>query len=147
MAPNILIVDDHEIVRQGVRSVILKSRPEWNVCGEASNGREAIQQAVALQPDVIVLDISMPIMNGLDAAAQILKLAPSSRVLIFTMHESNRLVRDVRAVGAQGYVQKSRAGLDLVHAIDCLLGGGTFFGNEVNSPPNSNDPPNSASFS
>jgi len=139
MTPNILIVDDHEVVRQGVRSVILKSRPGWSVCGEATNGKEAIQQAVALQPDVIVLDISMPIMNGLEAASQILKLAPSSRILIFTMHETERLVRDIRAVGAKGYVQKSRAGLDLVHAIDSLLGGDTFFGNEVKSTSNPGD--------
>lgn len=143
MTPNILIVDDHEIVRQGVRSVILKSRPAWNVCGEAANGKDAIQQAVALQPDVIVLDISMPIMNGVEAASQILKLAPSSRILFFTMHESERLVRDIREVGAKGYVQKSRAGLDLVHAIDSLLDGDTFFGNGAKSTSNPRDASNS----
>jgi DNA-binding NarL/FixJ family response regulator len=143
MNPRILIVDDHEIVRQGVRSVILKSRPEWIVCGEATNGKDAIQQAVDLHPDVVILDVSMPVMNGIEAATQISKVAPASRILIFTMHESERLVRDIRAVGACGYVQKSRAGLDLVYAIDRLLGGDTFFGNEANSSSDSGDAPKS----
>ncbi len=126
--PRILIVDDHEVVRQGVRSVIAKSRPAWEVCGEATNGKDAIQTAIALKPDVIVLDISMPGMSGLEAAAHISKLGLGCRILIFTMHESDRLITDIRAAGAQGYVQKSQAGRDLIRAIDILLNGGTFFG-------------------
>jgi DNA-binding NarL/FixJ family response regulator len=124
----ILIADDHEVVRQGVRSVISKSRPKWEICGEATNGKDAIQAVTVLKPDVVILDISMPGMNGLEAAAHISKLGLSSRILIFTMHESDRLITDIRAAGAQGYVQKSQAGRDLIRAIDTLLDGGTFFG-------------------
>jgi DNA-binding NarL/FixJ family response regulator len=124
----ILIVDDHEVVRQGVRSVLEYSRPGWEICGEAADGNQAIEAAQALQPDVVILDITMPKMSGLEAASRIAKLSSNSRILIFTMHESERIDSDVRAVGAHGYVQKSQAGRDLVAAIDSLLAGGTFFG-------------------
>jgi DNA-binding NarL/FixJ family response regulator len=131
MAAKILIVDDHDVVRQGVRSIISKSRPQWEIIGEASNGQEAVRAALSLKPDVVVLDVTMPVMNGLEAAARIVKSGVGSRVLILTMHESERLYADVREVGAHGYVQKSQAGRDLIHAIDLLLAGGSFFESEV----------------
>ncbi len=148
MAPKILIVDDHEVVRHGVRSILAKSRPEWDICGEASDGKEAIKSVIAHSPDVIILDITMPGMSGLEAAAQIVKLGLTSRVLIFTMHESERLISDVRAAGTQGFVQKSQASRDLVLAIEALLAGGTFFGPTLQAQPKKKrDPESGASFS
>lgn len=135
MTPKILIVDDHEVVRQGVRSILTKSRPQWEICGEANDGKSAIQSAMTAEPDVIVLDITMPGMSGLEAASHILKLGLRSRILIFSMHESERLISDVRASGAHGYVQKSQASRDLVLAIEALLAGGSFFGSTPGSEP------------
>jgi DNA-binding NarL/FixJ family response regulator len=127
MKPKILIVDDHEIVREGIRRLLTK-RSDWDICGEATNGKQAIDTVKNLKPDVVVLDISMPGMSGLEAAPHILKLRVGCRILIFTMHDSAQLVSEIRDVGAQGYVQKSQAARDLVEAIECLLKGGTFFG-------------------
>lgn len=128
MPAKVLIVDDHEIVREGIRNLLSRSRPEWEICGEATNGKEAVDAVRTLGPDVVVLDITMPEMSGLEAASRIATLGVRSRVLIFTMHESDRLVTEVRSVGAQGYVIKSQASRDLILAIDRLLAGGTFFG-------------------
>ena len=128
MSARILIVDDHEVIRQGVRSMLSRARPEWEICGEASDGKQAIEAVQRLKPDVVILDITMPSMSGLQAAPQIAKQNKHCRILIFTMHESERITKDVRAAGAHGYVQKSQAGRDLVVAIDALLAGGTFFG-------------------
>jgi DNA-binding NarL/FixJ family response regulator len=132
MSVKILIVDDHEVVRQGVRSIISKMRPQWEVCGEASNGEEAIQAAEDLSPDIVLLDITMPVMNGFNAAPRIAKLGHP--ILIFTMHESETLETDVRRSGASGYVLKSQAVRDLILAIERVLAGGTFFGPEIKSP-------------
>src|SRR3954470_25010389 len=119
----ILIVDDHDVVRQGTRAILQRARPDWEICGEASTGREAIRAVEAFQPDVIILDISMPEMTGIEATPVIAQMAPSCRILLFTMHESNALLAEARELGAHGYVQKSQAGRDLVKAIDQLLGG------------------------
>jgi DNA-binding NarL/FixJ family response regulator len=128
MSVTILIVDDHEVVREGVRSIINRARPQWEICGEAVNGQEAIDTAMRLRPDIILLDITMPVLNGLDAATRISALGLTSKILIFTMHESGELAHDTRRVGARGYVTKSDAGRHLVRAIETLLSGGTFFG-------------------
>ena len=125
MEARIVIVDDHEIVREGVRGLMGKSRPEWEICGEATNGKDAIELCETLKPDVMILDITMPGMSGLEAASRMAQLG--CRLLMFTMHESERLTNDVRQSGAQGLVLKTRAASDLIRAIDCLLGGGTFF--------------------
>lgn len=143
MSARILIVDDHEIVRQGIQTILHRARPDWEVCGESTNGKEAIAAVVALKPDVVVLDISMPVMNGLDAASQITRLGLGTRILIFTMHESERLIDEVRATGAHGYVMKSHAARDLIMAIDRVLAGGTFFGRPGNSKAEKEDEPNS----
>ncbi len=134
MNANILVVDDHEIIREGVRTLLKKWRPEWQICGEAADGPAAIQAVSQLRPDAVVLDITMPSMSGIEAARQIVHLELGTRVLIFTMHESDRLVSEVRQAGAHGYVLKSQAGRDLVAAIDTLLSGGTFFG-PASAPP------------
>jgi DNA-binding NarL/FixJ family response regulator len=131
MAARILIVDDHEIVREGIRTLIGRSRPEWEICGEAANGEEAIETVTALKPDVVVLDITMPKMSGLEAAPRIAKLGLGCRVLMFTMHDSERLTLEVRQAQAQGLVLKSQAARDLIQAIERLLAGGTFFASEA----------------
>jgi DNA-binding NarL/FixJ family response regulator len=129
--PKVLIVDDHEIVREGIRRLLTGSRPDWEICGEATNGKQAVDNAKLLSPDVVILDITMPGMSGLEAAPQIVKLGLGCRILIFTMHDSGRLITEIRDAGAHGYVQKSQAARDLVVAIECLLQGGTFFKDEV----------------
>jgi DNA-binding NarL/FixJ family response regulator len=118
-AVRILIADDHEVVRQGVRAV-LEGQPGWVVCGEASTGREAVAKAVALRPDIVVLDISMPELNGLEATRQIRK-AVSSGIVILSVHESEQVVSEVMDAGAHGYVLKTDAGRTLVQAIRALL--------------------------
>lgn len=128
MPARILIVDDHQIVREGIRKLVEAARPEWEICGEAAGGAEALELVKALKPDLIVLDITMPHMSGLEAASRITQLGIGCRVLLFTMHESKRLAAEARQVGAQGYVTKSQAADHLILAIDRLLAGGTFFG-------------------
>jgi DNA-binding NarL/FixJ family response regulator len=126
----ILIADDHEIVRQGIRD-LLDKHPGWEVSGEARDGREAVERSKALNPDLVLLDIGMPTLNGLDAARQILASCPLTRVLVLTMHDSEQVVRDVLAVGARGFLLKSDAGRDLVSAVEALQRHGTFFTSKV----------------
>lgn len=121
----ILIADDHEVVRHGVRAV-LEGQAAWVVCGEASSGREAVLKAIDLQPDVVVLDLTMPELNGLEATRQIRRAVPA-KVLILTVHESDQVVTEVLDAGAHGYVLKTDAGRTLVEAIRALLDGQTFF--------------------
>ena len=128
MATRILVADDHEIVLEGIRTLLNKARRGWEVCGEARNGKDAVEMVKNLRPDVVVLDVTMPLMSGLEAASEIAKLQSGGKVLIFTMHESERLEVEVRNAGAQGYVLKSQAARDLVRAIDALLEGDTFYG-------------------
>lgn len=126
MSVKILVADDHEIVRRGVRH-ILSSRPEWEVCAEAADGLEAVALVKRVKPDVTILDISMPTMNGLDAAREIARLNLPTRVLIFTMHYSQDLQRTFRDTGARGYVLKAHAAKELIQAVETLLRGNTFF--------------------
>jgi DNA-binding NarL/FixJ family response regulator len=135
MNPKILIADDHEIVLEGIRTLLTRSRRDWEICGEARNGEEAVHMVKNLRPDVVVLDITMPRVSGLQAAIQIANLNLGCRILMFTMHDSGRLGTEVKNAGAQGYVLKSQAARDLVRAIECLLGGNTFFGSEPNREP------------
>jgi DNA-binding NarL/FixJ family response regulator len=104
----LLIADDHETVRKGIRS-ILASRSDIEVCGEAANGREAIDQAVELKPDLIILDINMPVLGGFAAAQEIKRLMPDVPILFFSMHESKRMVEEAKAIGIQGFVAKDRS--------------------------------------
>jgi DNA-binding NarL/FixJ family response regulator len=127
MTPRILIVDDHEIVREGIRTLLGRSRSEWQICGEASNASEALMAVKNLEPDIVILDITMPGTSGLEVAKRIKNMQIPSHVLIFTMHESERLATEVREAGAHGYVLKSQAARDLVSAIEEVLSGGSFF--------------------
>ena len=104
----ILIADDHEMIRRGLRD-ILEQHEGWQVCTEASNGREAIELAQKTRPDVAVLDLAMPELNGLEATRHIKKALPHTEVLIFTMHEIEEQVRDVLSAGARGYLLKADA--------------------------------------
>ena len=115
----IVVADDHEVVRRGLRA-ILETREGWEVTGEAATGREAVEQAKQLKPDVVVLDLVMPEMNGLDATRRILKAVPTAEVLILTMHEPEHLMHEVLTAGARGYLLKSDAGRELVAAVDAL---------------------------
>jgi len=123
---SILIADDHAVVRRGVRT-LLETQPGWKVVSEESNGREAIDKVIKLSPDVAILDISMPDLNGLDATTLILKARPETRVLILTMHSEEDLIKKSLSAGARGYLLKSDAERDLITAIEALLHGKTFF--------------------
>jgi DNA-binding NarL/FixJ family response regulator len=103
----ILIADDHEVARKGIRS-LLESHADWQVCGEARDGREAVECASRLKPDVLLLDIGMPNLNGLAATRQILAIIPDARILILTVHDSEQVVREVLAAGARGFILQHR---------------------------------------
>jgi DNA-binding NarL/FixJ family response regulator len=126
----VLIADDHEIVRQGLRA-ILKAHPGIEIVGEAENGRQAVTMAKDLNPHIVVLDLAMPSLNGLEATKQILKASPQTKVLILTMHEADPMIREVLDAGARGYILKTDAGRDLVSAIEALRRNKTFFTSRV----------------
>ena len=121
----VLIADDHEILRKGVRA-LLEARG-WSVVAEAADGRAAVAETRRLSPDVVVLDIAMPLLNGLDAAREIHRMAPGIAVLVLTMYESEQMVRSVLAAGAKGYVLKSDAAQYLVAAVESLASDRPFF--------------------
>jgi DNA-binding NarL/FixJ family response regulator len=126
----ILIADDHEVVRHGVRD-LLSAHPGWEICAEASTGRDVLRLVEECRPAVAVLDLSMPGLNGMDATRQIRKSFPDVKVLIFTMHETQELVREVFRSGAHGYVLKSDAGTHLVNAIEAVLAGRHFCSSQL----------------
>lgn len=125
-ALRILIADDHEVARRGIRS-LLETHSGWEICGEAKDGREAVELGGALKPDIFLLDIGMPNLNGLDAARQILAVNPDARILILTIHDSEQVVREVLSAGARGFLLKSDAGRDLLAAVEALQQRRTFF--------------------
>ncbi len=122
----ILIADDHEVVRQGTR-VLIEREPGWEICGVAANGRDAVAMAESLQPDVVVLDMSLPGLNGLEATRQIRRRCPRTEVLLFSAHSTDDLLRRVFEAGAKSYILKSDAGRHLVDAIRALGRHKTFF--------------------
>lgn len=122
----ILIADDHELVRRGVRT-LLEGEAGWKVVAEVRDGQEAVDKATELKPEVAILDIGMPRLNGLDAARRIKKAVPQIKVLILTMHDSEHLAWEVLKAGARGYVTKSDTARDLVLAIEALRRDKTFF--------------------
>jgi len=116
----IMIADDHAIVRRGLRA-LLELRPGWEVCAEASTGLEAVRCVEQLHPDVAIVDIGMPELNGLEATRQILSISPHTEVLILTMHQSEEVIEEVLKAGARGYVLKSDADQNLIEAVESLL--------------------------
>lgn len=126
MKLRVLIADDHDIVRQGLRKLV-ESQADWEVCAEAANGRQAVEKALATRPDIAILDISMPEMDGLTATRKIREALPQTEVLILTQHEAEIVARQVLKAGARGYILKSDAGEDLVAGINALRRHKPFF--------------------
>ena len=126
----ILLADDHDVVRRGLRDM-LTAHQDWQVCGEAADGREAVKLALKLKPDVVVMDLSMPELNGLEATRQIRHQLPRTEVLIFTMHETEQLIREVLAAGARGYVLKTDAARRLITGVRALSQHKPFFTTKV----------------
>lgn len=122
----ILIADDHDIVRRGIKSLI-EVRPEWKICDEAHSGREAVAKAEEKKPDIVILDISMPELNGLEAARRIKKVSPNSEILILSVHYSDQLIKDILDVGARGFIVKSDSDRDLIVALEALSNHKPFF--------------------
>jgi len=122
----ILLADDHDVVRKGLRTM-LEARENWQVCGEAATGPEAVKMAASLHPDIAVLDLEMADLDGMEATRAIKKNDPSIEVLIFTMHDSEYLIREVLSAGARAFVLKSEGGRKLVEAIDAVLEHKPFF--------------------
>ena len=123
--PRVLIVDDHAVIRRGVQG-ILSTYPEWDLCGEADNGQDAIRLAGELAPEVVIMDVSMPGMNGLEATRIIHDLLPETKVLLLTLHSSSEFVRSAFRAGARGYVLKPDAENELVRALNVVIGEGTY---------------------
>src|ERR1700741_5086734 len=122
----ILVADDHDVVRRGLRGLI-ESRPGWVVCEEAHTGREAVTKAEELKPDVAILDISMPELNGVEAARRIRKASPGTEILILSVHYSDQLIREILEAGVRGYIVKSDSDRDLVIAVEALANHKPFF--------------------
>jgi DNA-binding NarL/FixJ family response regulator len=116
----ILIADDHDVLRRGIRTMI-ESDPGLEVCGEAVDGKDALEKTLAQLPDLVILDINMPVMNGLDVLRQIVRHRPKIKVLAFSVHDSKQIVEEILAAGAHGYLSKATAGQHLVHEVRALL--------------------------
>jgi DNA-binding NarL/FixJ family response regulator len=125
-AVRLLVVDDHEVVRRGLRA-LLQEQPGWQVIAEACDGREAVARSAEFKPQVAIMDIMMPLLNGLDAIKQMTRVSPRTKVLILTLHEEDSVIRKALAVGARGYICKADASRDLVAAVNALLSNKTFF--------------------
>lgn len=126
----LLLGDDHTVLRHGLRK-ILEDRRDWHVVAEAGNGRDAVREALTLTPDVAVLDIGMPLLNGIEATRQIVRRAPSVRVLILSMHSDQVYVTQAIQAGARGYLLKESAGAELLEAIATLAAGKSYFSQAV----------------
>lgn len=131
MKLRILLADDHEIVRRGLCS-LLQKREGWEVCGEASDGRQAVEMAKLLKPDVVIVDIGMPHLNGLDTTRQLLRHDPNFKVIVLTITDSDQVIREALDAGARGFVLKSDAARDLVAAVEALQSKRMFFTPRVN---------------
>jgi DNA-binding NarL/FixJ family response regulator len=126
----LMLVDDHEVVRQGVRALI-ESVPDWTVCAEAGNGEQALKAAADAKPDLVVLDVSMPSVSGLDLILQLKKVLPKVEILVLTMHDSERIVAQALRAGARGYLLKSDGGDRLIEALTALSRHQTYFSASV----------------
>jgi DNA-binding NarL/FixJ family response regulator len=122
----ILIADDHDVVRAGLRKILLE-RSGWEICGEAKNGREAVALAATLNPDVVVMDISMPEIDGVEAARQIRRTNPKAEILVLSLHISDQVAMEMMRAGVRGYVLKSDAGRELVDAVGTVAAHRPYF--------------------
>ena len=123
---SILLADDHTILRQGLRR-LLEEQPEWNVVAEAGDGREAVRQAEQHQPDIAVVDVAMPLLNGIETTRQIVKKSPRTRVVVLSMHADDAYVVQILQAGATGYLLKDSADVDLIQAVTAAARGTSFF--------------------
>lgn len=130
--PRVLIVDDHAFIRRGVQT-ILHPFPEWEFCGEADNGRDAIRMVDELKPEVIIMDVSMPGLNGIEATRAIRRTKPAVKIVLLTLHESADLVRNAFRAGARGYLLKTDAEQELVRALTAVIGDGTYISPKIDS--------------
>lgn len=130
--PRVLIVDDHAFIRRGVQT-ILHPFPEWELCGEADNGNDAIRMAEELKPDVIIMDLSMPGLNGIEATRAIRKTQPGVKIVLLTLHESAELVRSAFRAGARGYLLKTDAEQELVKALVVVVGEGAYISPKIDN--------------
>jgi len=128
-----LLVDDHESVRMGV-TAILSSRPNIEVCGEAANGQEAVGKARELKPDLIIMDVNMPVLDGIHSAKEIRAFLPEVPILFFSMHDGVYLVHEAKMAGVQGFVNKTDARATLLDAVDALINKQTYFPDRSTSP-------------
>ena len=128
----VLIVDDHAFIRRGVQT-ILHPFPEWEFCGEAENGKEAIRMADELKPEVIIMDISMPELNGIEATRAIRKKQPGVKIVLLTLHDSSELLRIAFRAGARGYLLKTDAEQELVKALTVVVGEGAYISPKIDS--------------
>lgn len=128
----ILVADDHEVVRKGIRT-LLDGRPGWAICGEAATGSDAVAKTARLKPDVVLLDITMPGLSGLEAVPEILKAYPPAKILVLTMHDSGRMASRILAAGASGLVLKSDAARDLILGLEALRKNKVFLSPKVTS--------------
>jgi DNA-binding NarL/FixJ family response regulator len=126
----ILVADDHDVMREGTRAVIERQKG-WELCGLAATGREAVAQAILLQPDIVIMDMTMPELNGLDAAVQIKRRLPGTEILMFTGHETDELIREAFQAGVKSFIFKSEAHTYLVEAIESLSRHKPFFTSKV----------------
>jgi len=130
--PRVLIVDDHAFIRRGVQT-ILHAFPEWEFCGEAENGKDAIRLADELKPEVIIMDVSMPGLNGIEATRAIRKMQPGVKIVLLTLHESAELLRSAFRAGASGYLLKTDAEQELVKALTVVIGEGAYISPKMDS--------------
>lgn len=125
-AVRILVADDHEVMRLGIRN-LLEAVPQWNICAEASDGKEAVEKVLACAPDIVIMDITMPVMNGLEAAKTIARSRPDIPIILFSLHLSDEMIGSLDRRAIRGAVCKGDAARDLVEAVNRVLGGDTFF--------------------
>jgi two-component system response regulator NreC len=126
----IVLADDHTLLRQGLRK-ILEERPDWAVVAEAGDGREAVRQILAMRPDVAILDIGMPLLNGIEATRQIVRRLPECRILILSMHANEAYIIQALKAGAKGYMLKDSADTDLIRGVSSVAAGKSFFSPHV----------------
>ncbi len=117
----VLVVDDHELVRRGLKDILRDTG--FDVCGEAENGQEGVEQTLKLKPDLVLLDMSMPVMTGLQAAVAIRRLAPGTKIIMVSMHDSPQMTKEARAAGADAYITKTSAGKELLATMQKLFDG------------------------
>jgi DNA-binding NarL/FixJ family response regulator len=130
MALRILVADDHEVVRCGI-CALLRSHPGWEICGEASDGREAVEKVAQLTPDIVILDIRMPMLNGLEAARQMLHHNPYQKIAILSFTDAEQVMKEAVKVGAKAYVLKSDAAQELIEAVEALQTNKPYFNRRV----------------